>query len=131
MAALTSKQLTELANDFLGMAQAVGDYRYQNVNTLTRSQNKQLSDLHWNILNYADDLFTASAIFVMDDAQDALGKIKTISVEMTVTYKQLTKVQKAIDVASAAATLGAAIFSKNPIAIVGSISGLITAWKSE
>ena len=129
MASLTAKQLTELANDFLGMAQAVGDYRYQHYTTITKTQNKQLSDLHWNLLNYADDLFTQSAIFVMEDAEDALAKIKSISQDMTVTYKQLAKVQKAIDVASAATTLGAAIFSKNPIAIIGAIDGLVSAWK--
>ncbi|PUZ27782.1 hypothetical protein GA0116948_10699 [Chitinophaga costaii] len=129
MASLTAKQLTELANDFLGMAQSVGDYRYLHFGKLTKAQNKQFSDLHWSLLNYADDLFTQSATLVMDDVENALAQIKTISQEMTVSYKQLTKVQKAIDIATAAVTLGAAIFSKNPLAIIDAADALINVWK--
>lgn len=130
MAALTAKQLTELANDFLGMAQAVGDYRYQNFGKLTKAQNKQLSDLHWNLLNYSEDLFTQSAIFVLDDVEGSLGQIKTISAQMTETYKQLGKIQKVIDISAAAATLGAAIFSKNPVAIAGALEALVKSIKA-
>ncbi|HEY0271925.1 MAG TPA: hypothetical protein VGC22_02015 [Chitinophaga sp.] len=129
MASLTAKQLTELANDFLGMAQSVGDYRYLHFGKLTKAQNKQFSDLHWSLLNYADDLFTQSATVVMDDVENTLAQIKTLSQEMTVTYKQLARVQKAIDVASAAVTLGAAIFSKNPLAVISAVDELLNAWK--
>lgn len=129
MATLTAKQITELANDFLGMAQAVGDYRYQNYGKLTKAQNKQLSDLHWTLLNYSEDLFTQSAIFVLDDADGSLGQIKDISRQMAETYKQLVKIQQVIDISAAAATLGAAIFSKNPVAIASAVQALVKSIK--
>lgn len=129
MATLTAKQITELANDFLGMAQAVGDYRYQNYGKLTKAQNKQLSDLHWTLLNYSEDLFTQSAIFVLDDVDGSLSQIKDISRQMTETYKQLARIQQVIDISAAAATLGAAIFSKNPVAIAGAVQALVKSIK--
>lgn len=127
MAAITAQQLNELANEFIGMAQAVGNYRFRNFVTLSAEENKQLGDLQWNLLNTANNLFTASAIAVMDEVEDALDKIKAVSKDMATTYKNLKTIQDAIDVATAAVTLGAAIFSNSPVAIIGAIDGLVKA----
>ncbi|WP_445915309.1 hypothetical protein, partial [Flavobacterium sp.] len=99
MANLTSQQANELANNFLALAQAIGDYRYQNFDTLSKPQNQKISDLHLSILNYADDLYTLSATLVMDDVQTSLTSIGAVTTQIKATYKTLQNVQKAINVA--------------------------------
>ncbi len=130
MAKLTSQQANELANNFLALAQAIGDYRYQNFDTLSKPQNQKIRDLHWSILNYADDLYTLSATLVMDDVQSSLTSIGAVTTQIKATYKTLQNVQKAINVAASVVTLGASILSKNPQAIADSIGGLVDTWNS-
>ncbi len=128
MAQLTAEQANALANDFLAMAQAIGDYRYNYFNTLTDDQKQRIKDLHWTLLNYADDLYTQSAILVMNNVKDALTQITTISTEIRKSYQALQNVQKAIDVATAAATLGAAFMSKSPQAVAKALQELEDSW---
>lgn len=130
MAKLTAQQANELANNFLALAQAIGDYRYQNFDNLSKPQNQKIRDLHWSILNYADDLYTLSATLVMDDVQASLASISSVTSQIKATYKTLQNVQKAINVAATVVTLGASILSKNPQAIADSIGGLVDTWNS-
>jgi len=130
MAKLTAQQANELANNFLALAQAIGDYRYQNFDNLSKTQNQKIRDLHWSILNYADDLYTLSATLVMDDVQASLASISSVTSQIKATYKTLQNVQKAINVAATVVTLGASILSKNPQAIADSIGGLVDTWNS-
>jgi hypothetical protein len=129
MGNLTSKQAGILANDFLGMAQSVGEYRYQHFGKLTQKQDQTIKDLHWSILNYSDDLFTLAATLVMNDVETSLKKIEDVTTDIKNSYHHLKEVQKAIEVAAAAVTLGASIISKNPQAITDAIVGLINTWK--
>jgi hypothetical protein len=132
MPKLNSQQLTELGDSFLAFAQAVGNYRIENSGTLTKAQNQQIKDFHWTLLNYADDLFTTSAkLIIDDDVQASLNTIKDVTDQIHQTYHNLQKIQKAINVAAAGVTLGAAIFSKNPQAIVDGISELVEAWNAD
>jgi molecular chaperone GrpE (heat shock protein) len=130
MPTLTSQQLTELGNNFLAFAQAVENYRIENSGTLTKAQNQQIKDFHETLLNYADDLYATSAKVVVNDVQSSLDTIKNVTTQINQTYHNLRKVQKAIDVAAAGVTLGAAIFNKNPQAIGDAISGLVDAWNA-
>jgi hypothetical protein len=131
MPKLTSQQLTELGDSFLVFAQAVGNYRMENSGTLSQSQNQRIKDFHWTLLNYADDLFTTSANLIMDDIQTSLETVKDVTSQIIETYHNLKKVQKAINVAAAGVTLGAAIFSKNPQAIADAISELVNTWNEK
>lgn len=128
MATLTTKQVNELANKFLALAQSIGDYRYTNYDNLTKVQNQKLRESHRRILDYSDHLFTLSATLVMEDVQASLTSIGEITEQINSTYKTLQNVQKAINVAASIVTLGASILSKNPQAIVDSIGDLIETW---
>lgn len=130
MPTVTSKQLTELGDDFLSFAQAIGDYRIQNRALLSDEQNLQIKNFHWTLLTYADDFYTTSAKLMINDIQASLATIKDITGQINQTYQQLRNVQKAINIAAAGVTLGAAIFSKNPEAVGNAISELVNAWKA-
>lgn len=128
MAKLTAQQSNEIANQFLALSQAIGDYRYQNFDTLTKQQNQKIKDLHWSILKYADELYTLSATLVMDEVQISLTSIGEVTAQIQTTYKKLQNVQKAINVGASIVTLGASVVSKNPQAIANAINGLVKAW---
>ena len=124
MAKLTSNQANELANNFLSVAQSIGDYRIKNYNSLTKSQNIKLRQLHKRTLDYSDDLYTKSATLIMDDAENLLLKLVSITKKIKESYKSLEEVQKVIDIAANMVILGASIFSLHPLAIVDSIENL-------
>lgn len=126
MAKLTAKQVNELANSFLAMAQAVGDYRYLNYDSITKGQKQKLKSLHWSVLQTADDLYTLSASLTLDDAQTALEAIDKISKDMKASYKKLKDVQKAIKLATSMVVLGSAVLSKNPFALLEAIDAFDT-----
>ncbi len=128
MAKLTSQQANRLANDFLGLAQAIGDFRYKNWDKFSKAKNKQLGDLQWSILNDGEDILALSTTLVMDEAAQSLEQIHQITREINKGITQLQDIQKGIDLAAAIVTLGAAILSKQPAAITGAISGVVDTW---
>ncbi|HYC38971.1 MAG TPA: hypothetical protein VEB63_00670 [Chitinophagaceae bacterium] len=130
MPTLTSQQLSELGDRFLALAQGVGNFRMQQRAALSRLEHQQLRDLHWTLLNYADDLYTTSARLVMDEVEASLARVKSLTSRIQRTFKNVRRVQKLIDLAAAAITLGGAIFSKNPKAILDAIAALEKRWKA-
>ena len=130
MAQLTAIQANKLADNFLAMANEIGEYRYHNIQKLSASQNQEIGDLHSKALDYADEFYTLSATLVLDDVQASLEKIDGVTAEIKATYKQLQDVQKVINVAASVVTLGAAIINKNPQSIAEALDGLLDTWKS-
>ena len=124
MEKLTLKQGNELANNFLTLAQSIGDYRIKNYKSLTKNQNLKLRQLHKKTLDYSDDLYTMSATIIMDDAENSLSKLDAITKKIKNSYKSLEEVQKAIDIATDIIKLAASLFSLNPLAIIDSIDNL-------
>ena len=124
MEKLTSKQGNELANNFLTLAQSIGDYRIKNYKSLTKNQNLKLRQLHKKTLDYSDVLFTTSATLFMEDAKNSLLKLDSITKKIKKSYKSLKEVQKAIDIATDIIVLGASLISLNPLAIIDSIDNL-------
>lgn len=130
MAKLTAQQANDLANNFLGLAQAIGDYRFDNWNTLSKTENQKLGNFQWSILSYGEDILALSTALVMDDVQDSLAQINNVTLEIKETIKSLNQLQKAINVAASIVSLGGAIVSKNPQAIVAGIQGVRETWAS-
>lgn len=131
MGKLTSKQVNELANNFLALAQTLGDYRYKKNSSLTKSQNQKLREAHKRTLDYSDDLYTLSATLVMNDVETSLSKLNAITKKIKETYKSISSVQKVINISTSVVTLGASIFSLNPQAIVDSLGNLQEALDEE
>ncbi len=130
MAILTSIQANALSNDFLGLAQSIGDFRYDNWNKMSPSQYQQLGSFQWSIMNYGEDIFALSTVLVMDDVQTSVDKINNITVEIKSTIQQLKDIQKVINVAAAIVTFGGAVISKSPSSIGTTLQGVIDSWKA-
>lgn len=131
MAKLTSKQANELANNFLGLAQAIGDFRYNNWTKLSKDENQRLGNFQWSILNNGEDILALSTTLVMDDVQDSLSQINDVTMQIKGSIDKLENVQKGIDIAAAIVTLGSSIISKNPKSVVKAIKGVIDTWKAK
>ena len=125
---LTSEQLTLLGHSYLACAQAVGNFRY--TKKLSKEINNRLSDLQWTLLNYSDDFYSASATILMDDVKKSLTIINQVTKNINAGYHRIRNVQKAIDIATSAVTLAAALFSRNLIAIEDALSNLAQEWKN-
>jgi hypothetical protein len=127
---LTAQQANDLSSNFLGLPQAIGDFRYDNWSTLTKEDNQNLGNLQWSILNYGEDILALSATLVMAEVEGSLAQINSVTQQIKGTIDTLQKVQKALNVAASIVTLGGAIISKNPKAIAGGIQGVVDAWKA-
>jgi phage host-nuclease inhibitor protein Gam len=126
MDTLTAQEVTQLANNFLSLELIIGNYKSEKSDDLTKSQRTKLSDFQWTLLNYSDDLFALSTVLVMVNAKNELAKISETTEKIKATVTKIEKFQKVINIAAAVVTLGAAIFSKNPIVIAQSINDLIS-----
>jgi len=130
MAKLTSKQANELAGNFLGLAQAIGDFRFSNWKELPKEDNQRLGSLQWSIMNYGEDILAFSTILVMDEVKVSLEKIRDISTDIKENINSIKNIQKGINIAAAIVTLGAAIISKNARSVTDAIDCLAEEWKS-
>ena len=130
MAKLTSKQANELSGHFLGLAQAIGNFRYNNWDALSAKENKVLGNFQWSILNYGEDILALSTNLVLDEVETSLTQIENITTDIKSTIETISDIPKGINVAAAIVTLGAAIISTNQQAIVDSIKGIADAWNT-
>lgn len=127
---LTAQQANDLSNNFLGLAQGIGDYRFLNWSDLSIADNQRLGSLQWSILNSGEDILALSTTLVMINVESSLSQINDLTQQIKGTINSLKDIQKAINVAATIVTLGAAIISKNPQGIVSGIQGVVTTWKS-
>lgn len=125
MANLKSEQVKELADNLLRMTNALGDYRYENFERLSEDENRRIKELHERQLSHTTELYTKSAVLVMDDVETSLKQIDTITLETQKLYKNLTTVQKVLDRATSVLTLAVAIIGLDPKGITSSIKGLL------
>ncbi|NNE78406.1 MAG: hypothetical protein HKN31_15190 [Pricia sp.] len=122
---LTSAQVKQLADNLLRMTNALGNYRYENFEKLSEEENLCLKKLHSQQLEHTTEIYTKSALLVMDDVESSLEKIKTITTETQDLYKKLTNVQKVLDRATSVLTLATAIISLDVKEITSSIKKLV------
>ena len=124
---LSSLQVKELADNLLRMTNALGDYRYKNFENLSEEENLRLKTLYREQLEATTELYTKSAVLVMEDAQNSLRQIDSITQETTALYDRLTSVQKVLDRATSILTLASAIIGLDVNGIASSIKSLTTS----
>ena len=130
MPQLTSQEADALANRFLGLAQALGDYRHSHWNQLSKSENLSLGELQSALLNASDEMTYEATSLIIDDVHDSLVKIDEVSNDIRHSINNIEKVQKVIYIATSLVALGAAIVNKDPESIEASIQQLVNDWKA-
>jgi hypothetical protein len=130
MPTLTSQEGNELAMYFLGLAQAIGDYKFENWNSLSDADKDKLGKFQRSILNAGEDLLALSTTLVLNDVQEELNEIGNITKDIRKSINHLQSVQKVILIATNIVTLAGTIVSKNPLSIANAIIDLSTTWKA-
>lgn len=130
MSTLTASQAKDWANQFLALAQSIGDYRYHHWGRLSDAENQQLAGLQWTVLSTGEDMNAFSTLLVMHDVTTSLEVIKNVTREIRETMKEMQNIQEAIDLSTAIVILGSAILSRHPGAITKSLGSLLQKWKS-
>lgn len=123
---LNAEEVKQLADNFLQMANALGDYRYTNIDSLTEDENLSIKGMHNQQLTYTTELYTKSAVLVLEDIQDSLNQIDTITKESLELYKKLTNVQTILDRASAILNLASAILALDVKGVTRNIQELVS-----
>jgi len=125
MANLTSEEVKQLADNLLRMTNALGDYRYENFELLSEEENLRIKELHNLQLEHTTELYTKSAVLAMDDVENSLKQIVTITEQTQKLYNKLTNVQQILNRATAILTLAAAVISLDTKEITSSIQNLL------
>lgn len=129
MANLTSEQANRLAEEFYLLALSIGDFRYENWDSLSLEENKKLSWMQAEILRTGEDILALSTTLVMDEVGETLQKITSITSDIKATITSLRAIQKGMDTAAAILALGSSILRRDPGAIGNSLKGLFAVWK--
>ncbi|MGI9547263.1 MAG: hypothetical protein ACR2MM_08510 [Flavobacteriaceae bacterium] len=128
MPKLTSAQARELSRSFRGMAQAIGDYIFDNWNNLTGSQRTKLTNFEDSLRSSGADMLALSTTLILEEVESSLTIISEITTEIKEDYKKLARFQDAIKLAANMVTLGAAVISKSPESIGKAFNDLRKSW---
>jgi hypothetical protein len=124
---ITALQAAELAKNFLGLAQSIGNYRFTNWKNLSKEHNQELADKQWSILNAGEDMLALSTSLLIQEAETTITHIKEVSEDIDKSILKIKKVQKVINIGTAIVELAAVIIGKQPLAIPGAIDNLVKA----
>lgn len=115
--ALTFAEACALSQWFRELSIELRNYRTKEWNNLSDDHRQSLEDAEWKLLNTASELRTAAVGLTLDETEASFNKLKESTEQAREAIKTLQTVRKAIDVATAAVGLAAAIASKDVGAI--------------
>lgn len=125
----TIEQAKELARWYAGLALAVSIYRFNNWNTLTEEERRELEQKHWSLESYSQDFLREATKLVFADVDKDLAVIGQTTSAITKDIGKLKTVQLILDVAGAVMTLAGAIISKDTGVITKQAQNLAAIWK--
>ena len=124
---LTPAQAQELAQGFHDLAVAIGQYRITKDADLSDLQQYQLQNLQLQCTQYSNNFIAEGLFAAQIDLDRTLASIKQATAQAKQAIATADKVDKALQIASAAAVLGASIASMNPAAVGSGLDGLLKA----
>jgi hypothetical protein len=119
---LTSDEAFRLADQFRNLSKAVGDYRIRSWDGLSTEQRRTLEDAEWSLLNASSDMNTFAIGLVLEESQCSFDQLTQITAKGKETLETLADIRKAINIATAAVGLAAAIISASTIGDVGAVA---------
>ena len=115
--ALTSQEALSLSKQFRDLSVSLGNYRFDNWQTLTPTQRRDIEDEEWSLSIAASDMITKAVGLALDESKSSIKLITKSVRKAKRSIKKLKKVRQIIALAAATVGLGAAIVSKDPGAI--------------
>ncbi len=110
---LTSDQAFELSVQLRDISVAVGDILRALWNTLSEQERVDLENKEWSLLNASSDVRTAAVGLVLDETQLNFTQLVSSTASAKLALATLNQIRKALDIATAAVELAAAIVSRD------------------
>ena len=128
MGKLTKNQLTQLGDSYLRYAQAIGNYRINNYERMSKIMRTRSREYYNNLNDYSNSFYVASTNYIIDEAETSLENMKEIAQGLDKAIAKVEKVHTVVKTIGAAVQLGAAIISKQPTVIAASLKHFVKAY---
>lgn len=124
MSQLTSDQASELSRQFFCIGRAIASFREKHWDAISREQHQHLGKMQWSIYNYADDLLSLSSVITLNELEEMLDKIRSVTKTVMNYIDQQQEVAEVMQVAARTVVLGGAVISQSPLAVVSTLAEL-------
>src|SRR5690348_1632895 len=115
--ALDAAQAQELAQEFHDLAVAIGQCRLDNVATLNPDQQAKLLNFQLQCVQFSNHFIAMGLFAAQADLAATLAVIKQQTANAAEAIETINDINKALQIATAVAVLGASIASLNPSAV--------------
>lgn len=110
-----------LLSDYFGkLANAIGEYIDFNKGNMKADERNRMYDLEIDLQRFAGEINMIGVNLVFEDVKAMLSQLEVITEGVKKAVKKALAVQDAINIAAGLVTIGTAIMSRNPKAIVQS-----------
>lgn len=124
---LTSVQAVELAEEFAEAAQQLRAWRLSNKAKITKAENDRLRTATVSLTMMAEMVATEAVGLALDEATVTLAGLESATARAKKAIKNVQTAKKAIEIGAATVSLAAAVVSKDPAGVLGSMQALVTA----
>lgn len=114
-----------ILSDYFGkLASIIGEYIDFNKGNLGEDERNRLYDAEIELARLAGEINIIGVNLVFEDVAEELGHLEIITESVKKTVKKALAVQRAIDIATGLVTIGTAVVSMDPKAIVKTTADL-------
>jgi hypothetical protein len=121
--AINAEEARDLARSFREFSKSLGDYRFDNWDSLTKAERQEIENMEWTSLNYSSDFTTTAVGLTLDNVDVSVGKLVKATNKARQVVAKIEATKRVIAIGSAALQLAAAIASGG----LGAIAEKITA----
>lgn len=121
---LTDADLFELSQGFHDLAVGLGNFRFSQWDSLTRSQRAFLEARQWLLFNTSIDLNARSVVLKFKLLDDELALLKSSAAGMKASAAQIQDIKQAVMLATSAIALSSALYAA---VSSGDVSGVLVA----
>lgn len=115
-----TQQVFMLSDYFGKLANAIGEYIDFNKGNMDVEERNKLYDLEIELARYAGEINMMGVTLAFEDVKDTLSQLEVITEGVKAAVKKALVVQDAINIATNLVTIGTAIISRDPKAIIRS-----------
>ncbi len=124
---LTSHQAMDLAEEFGEAAEQIRQWRRANRTKITPKENEQLRELTVSLTMIAQTVATNAVGLALDEATVTLAGLESATTRAKKAIKNVQNAKKGIEISAALISLAAAVVSKDPGGVAGSLQALVKA----
>ena len=124
---LTSPQAMDLAEEFGEAAEQIRQWRRANRTKITPKENEQLRELTVSLTMIAQTVATNAVGLALDEATVTLAGLESATTRARKAIKNVQNAKKGIEISAALISLAAAVVSKDPGGVAGSLQALVKA----